>query len=142
MALTEHAEIDARRRPLETRPNPSPNFDYIVTLHGAMMIGGLPDPIKFCIHYVPDRLLLEPGSLDQYGGVIRSQRWSSFEEAALALLTDFNNVVIPRWVDVLAETRRSGGNCSSGVDNHHAAFLSERQPGWDNPDLLSRLARI
>lgn len=141
MTLTDHSEIDERRQTLSTNPNPGPNTDYIVTLSGVMLIEGMPDAIKFRIRYVPDKLILDAGSLDDYIGAVRRQNWSSFEEAALALLTDFNNELVPRWVEVHGETQRGGSLHSAGTDNRYGVHLCERQPAWNNTALLSLLDR-
>ena len=82
MTLNDHSDIDKRRQTLVTRPNPGLDTDYAVTLNETVMIRGLPDPIKFRIRYVPDQVVLDPGSLDDYTGQIRRQdnrRCSGFD---------------------------------------------------------------
>lgn len=140
MTLTSHADIDERRRRLQVRDNTGPGTDYVVTLNGVMMIRGLADAIRFRIRYVPDKFTLDPASLDDYAAEIRGQEWSSFEEASLALFEDFNNEIVPRWIEVLAETTRLGSVRGAAAENQHSALFTDSQPDWRNPGLLDRLS--
>ncbi len=139
MTLTSHTDIDERRRSLLVRDNTGPGTDYVVTLNGIMMIRGLPDAIRFRIRYVPDKFTLDPASLDDYAAEIRKQEWSSFEEASLALFEDFNNEIVPRWLEILAETTRLGSVRGAAAENQYSALFSDCQPDWRNPRLLDRL---
>ena len=139
MALTTDTDIHDRRTALAVLDNPSPELDYVVTLNAVAMLQGLPDSVRLRIRYVPDQLILDPGSLDRYIEALRNQSWSSLEETGAAILTDLGNELVARWTEVMLETRRTGTNQGTLAENHHVLLLTDHQPDWNNPALLKRL---
>ncbi len=126
-------DLQERRRILLTRSNPSGRLDYVITLDGHVAGTGLQASVR--IRYVPDKLVLEPASLGAYLDALGAMAWESLEQAAAAVLDDFNNELVARWVQVAVSTP---GAPAPGIDNH-GVMLEDRQPRWDNPALLSRL---
>lgn len=118
-----------RRSALKLLPNPEIRLDYVVVLTGDL---GKPEDLTV-IRYVPDRHLIDPESLYAYLETMASLTWESLEEKAAAVLDDVANEVVPRWLQVVMQT---GDPCRHGV------ILEEKQPGWSNPGLLSRLKPI
>ena len=113
-----------RRSRLATIANPAPWHDYRVRWSGA-----LADGRALTVEYVPDRLVLAPGSFAAYLESLEAGRWPALEALVAAMLDDLNNQLVPRWVRVC-------GGLSRGEIRHHVA-ADDRQPGWDNPVLLA-----
>ena len=128
-------DLQQRRRVLVTRSNPGAHLDYVVSLDGTVTGEGLQAAVR--IRYVPDKLVLEPTSLGAYLDALGTMTWESLEQAAVAILEDFSNEVVARWVQVAVS---APGAMAPGIDNH-GVLLEDRQPRWDNAALLSRLRR-
>ena len=54
------------------------------------------------------------------------------ETLGLALLDEINNEIVPRWVQI-AVSADSPGSLAETV------ILTDRQPNWDNPEILGAL---
>lgn len=122
-----------RRQPLTCRNNPHGGLDLLVLLDGRVTsFAGL-----VALRYVPDKLLLQPDSYNDYLNLLAYQGLSAVEDFAVTVLQDVNNEVVPRWAQVLivedANPTDSGPGCG------HRVLVEDRQPSWDNPALLSRL---
>lgn len=128
-------EIIERRQLLETRANPDGTLDYIAGLKGTLQAFGHGKPTHISIHYVPDRAIVDPDAFGRYLETLAALEWGSLEELATAVLGDFSNQLVGRWVRVVAIAPEGA---YPGVGSHEVA-IEDRQPGWDNPDLLSRL---
>ena len=113
-----------RRQRLATTANPAPWHDYRVRWGGTLADGRL-----LTAEYVPDRLVLTPRAFADYLGQLDSAPWQTLEELVVTVLDDLNNQLVPRWVRVT-------GSLEQGPIRHHAT-AQDRQPGWDNPGLLS-----
>lgn len=57
---------------------------------------------------------------------------------AMALLGDFSNELVPRWIEIVVVTESSG----PAGERTHRVVLQDRQPKWRNDDLLSRLSQV
>ena len=114
-----------RRQRLVVIPNPAPWHDTLVGWSGA-----LADGRSVAVEYVPDRLVLAAPAFAAYLAALEAVSWPSLEAVVTAVLDDFNNQLVPRWVRVCG---RFEGN---GVRHH--ATVNDRQPGWDNPGLIAR----
>jgi 7-cyano-7-deazaguanine reductase len=123
----------ARRRALESRNNPNLSLDYVVLIDSG--VSALDCLLR--LRYVPDKLILEPQSFDHYLLALRDYGLTQPEEIALTILEDINNQVVPRWVQI---TLRHGIEAQSGADpGGHCIVAEDRQPNWNNSQLLSRL---
>jgi hypothetical protein len=125
----------ARRGHLLTRPNPSPGLDYVVTHLGRLRLAGQAPEIALCLRFVPDRLILAGDAVEAYLAALGDESWGSLEDLATAALEDLNNELVARWVHLTL-------GIEHGSRQHHEAHrvtLEDRQPGWDNPELLARL---
>ncbi len=125
----------SRREHLATRPNPQRKIDYLVILEGTVRPRGAPDPLHLTLRYVPGRLLADAGAWSNYLAVLGRQAWPSLEGLAADVLSDVNNAVVPRWLSIVVEDRAQGGDPESG----HKVIMEDRQPKWDNADLLRRV---
>ena len=124
-----HQQHLFRREQLSTEEGPETKTDYSVTLKGDMDANSA----HVCFHYVPDKYVLNPISLEHYLMALDQTDWQNLETLALAILDDINNEVVPRWVQILIQST----NNKSG--NGHRVLVQDRQPNWDNAPLLDRL---
>ncbi|MEI6560168.1 MAG: hypothetical protein WCO00_17355 [Rhodospirillaceae bacterium] len=113
-----------RRHRLVTVANPAPWHDARVRWSGDLAEGR-----RLILEYVPDRLVLAPTAFADYLQVLEAAPWPTLEALVMTVLDDLNNQLVPRWVRVSARQER-------GPIGHHAT-ASDRQPGWDNPELLA-----
>ena len=129
-------KVKERRALLETHANPDSALDYVSGLLGTLQAFGLGKPTLLSIHYVPDRMIIDPAAFGRYLEALSALEWDSLEQLATEVLGDFNDHLIGRWVRVVV-TAPEGAY--PGVGSHEV-LIEDRQPGWDNPSLLSRLA--
>ena len=129
-------KVKEKRALLETHANPDSALDYVSGLHGTLQAFGLGKPTLLSIHYVPDRMIIDPAAFGRYLEALSALEWDSLEQLATEVLGDFNDHLIGRWVRVVV-TAPEGAY--PGVGSHEV-LIEDRQPGWDNPSLLSRLA--
>ena len=124
-----------RRALLTTSPNPDETLDYITGLQGALQIFNHGKPAHLAIRYVPDRLIVNPEAFGQYLAALSGQEWQTLEQLATTVLSDLSNQLVARWFRV-AVTTPEGAYPGLGT---HEVLVEDRQPGWDNPSLLSRV---
>jgi len=117
----------ARRSHLRTADNPEPRLDYVVSLEGPL------GDLLIRIRYVPDRQVLVPPSLTEYFAALGEAPGTHLESVAAAILHDLNNELVARWVQVQVSS-------SEASPTRHHVTIEDRQPKWDNPGLLARLA--
>lgn len=127
---SEPARLETRRRVLPTRDNPDSRQDYISQLDATLQDAFASGPVSLCLRYVPDRHVLSAEGLDRYLASLDQEYWETLEDLALAVLDDLNNEIVPRWVQVRLTT---GGH---GRCDRHQVTLCDRQPNWDNDQLL------
>ncbi|MGB0671050.1 MAG: hypothetical protein ACPGNT_06100 [Rhodospirillales bacterium] len=121
-----------RRSLIRTRPNPEDRRDYVVALNN-IRIGQL----ELRVLYVPDKLILDVDSLVDWVDALAATSWPDPETAAAAVRDDISNELVPKWQQIVL-TRAShsrGGSLLPG----HQVILEDRQPRWDNRNLLDRL---
>ena len=116
-----------RRQLLAAIPGPDTEHEILVRLEQTVSFKGEPDPIQIRIMYIPDRLVLPGESVQAYFEAVSTLDCDSLETLAVQLLDDFNNEIVPRWVQIDIIT--------TGVQT----TATDRQPGWDNPNLLSSI---
>ncbi len=121
--------LDTQRRfTLETKENTNSSLDYLVALSAK-----LPDELaNVNIYYVPDKLLLRSDVFELYLHNFKDEETYSLEELALMILDDLNNELIPRWVQVSVNSDHE----------KHRVLIEDRQPIWENKDLLSRIEKF
>lgn len=130
-------DVHERRGHLKTLPNPGGSLDYVAGLQGTVQAFGLGPATRVAIHYVPDRAIVEPAAFGRYLETLTSVEWGSLEELATAVLGDFVDALVARWMRVVV-TSPEGAYRGVGT---HEVMIEDRQPGWDNPALLSRLPK-
>lgn len=123
-----------RRVLLRTAPNPDPGSDYVVRLEMETTPSFALGPLKIVTRYVPDKLLLKPSCLDDYLHALTQPEWPTLESAALAMRDDLGNEVVPRWIAILVSPSEADLEAA-----RHSVLIEDRQPQWDNPNLLARL---
>lgn len=122
-------DIHVRRGHLVTANSPETRLDYVVSLSGSLRDLG-----HIHVRYVPDRLILTPNSFARYLDALETISWTHLEEVAAAILTDLNNELVARWVQVALS------HADSSLETDHHILLEDRQPNWNNAQLLSRLS--
>ena len=120
-----------RRILLERTPNPAIALDYLTMLDG--MAAAV--QTRITIRYIPGKDMLTPASFRRYLDALAKNGEQSLEQLAIVILDDFNNEIVPRWVQIRLTRQRTG------EPDHHVLF-EDRQPNWDNPALLARLERF
>jgi 7-cyano-7-deazaguanine reductase len=130
--------IEERRSLLTTKPNPDPRHDYVITMEGTFRRGAAARPDSTVLRYVPDRYIVDPKAFSDYLKSLENGEWSSLEHAAVTILEDLNNELVARWTQLFVS---DGTNDSDAVTTHEVV-LEDRQPHWDNPNLIGRLKRI
>jgi len=128
-------DVHERRGHLKTLANPGGSRDYVAGLRGTVQAFGAGPATRVSIHYVPDRAIVEPAAFGRYLETLTAAEWSSLEALATAVLGDFANELVARWTRVVV-TAPEGAYPGVGA---HQVIIEDRQPGWDNPALLSRL---
>lgn len=132
--MTDAPHDRSRRETLRTRPNPNREADYVVILGGTVRPRGAAAPLSLTLCYVPDRLIVETGEWQRYLAELSAESMSALEELASRILSDANNEVVPRWLSVVV--------CDDSSGPSHKVVIEDRQPNWDNPDLLRRIPHI
>ena len=120
------------REILGTIPNPSREIDCLVLLDGTMRPRGAAAPLGLTLRYIPDRLIIEPDKWQGYLAALSTQNMPALEALAVRVLSDANNEIVPRWLSVVV----------SDSSSSHKVIVEDRQPKWDNPDLLRRVPGI
>lgn len=124
-----------RRKLLDTKPNPNPNFDYVSVFEVTLGQQVLGSEVEVVIRYVPDRLILTNSSFDTYLNAFGQTTWGSLEDIAVAVLDDIRNELVTRWLQVSLTLTPTGAEHL----RRHGVMLLDYQPNWDNEELLSRL---
>jgi 7-cyano-7-deazaguanine reductase len=126
-----------RREILQPVVNPGGGRDYVVTLREPLVLEGQGGLMQVTLRYVPDRQLLEPANFTTYLGRLAPVPWDTLEAAAVAILDDIANELVPRWAQVTLR-----GTAPGEAPSSHEISLEESQPGWRNDDLLYRLPPV
>ena len=126
------ASPPSRRDILQTRPNPQTSLDYLIAINAP----ATPER-AIRIRYVPDKLLLLPNAFDTYLAALTASGDTPAEEMALAIIEDINNEVVPRWIQVQIENNANGAEPTSST---YQVVIEDRQPNWDNPQIIARLS--
>ncbi|MBL4615890.1 MAG: hypothetical protein JKY27_13615 [Magnetovibrio sp.] len=136
-------DLIERRALLVIGNNPDKQLDYLVTLTGHLPGGGggtgsgrARQVVE--MRYVPDKHILQARSFGTYLEALSTQIWDSPEDLAVTVLSDINNEVITRWVQIAI----SVPELQHHAVETHAVVIEDRQPEWDNPALLTRLVRL
>ena len=150
----DHADDGGDLLPATIQRNPKPGFDFLVDISTdveneiwagrtqeispAPLPGLAPpvssaspvSPVSIALRYVPDALILATGSLPQLISPLCGQLWENPESFAAAILDQLNNELVPRWIHVTV----THGNMQ--------VTMEDRQPLWDNQQLIARLGAL
>ncbi len=131
-------DILERRSLLTGIPNPNSNLDYVTGFEGQINAATNQTPTLVFVRYVPDRLILVPKEFDLYLCAVEQVNWNTLEDIAVTVLDDVRNELVTRWVQVEVK--------SAPTDLPHlhrrTISLQDRQPNWENDDLLAQLSLI
>lgn len=123
-------DILDRRELLITQPNPDMTIDYIASIE-SQINQPRDDIITFKMSYVPDQQILKKSSLISYFEAIGQETFPSLEFTGILLLNDICNELVPRWLMITLS------HDTNGDYQRHEIRLQDRQPNWNNPQLLS-----
>ena len=130
-------DLIERRSRLSSTANPDKKLDYIVTLEGHLP-NSQSHSRHIALRYVPDRDVLDAKSFGVYLEALSQSPWATPEDLVVTILSDINNQIVARWIQVSLNVPE--------LQHHavetHAVVIEDRQPGWNNAGLLSRLERI
>ncbi len=118
-----------RRACLQTVANPAIGRDRISILSGELPASGLlgGGPIHIDLRYIADRDIIAATALAHYFQAAAQEPCETLEGYADMVLNDLNNELVPRWIWL----RLKG--------NGHQVIQQDRQPGWNDPGLLTNL---
>jgi 7-cyano-7-deazaguanine reductase len=122
--------VNERRSLLQTHDNPNRVLDYLITLE-ALCPG---ESRRLSLRYIPDRLIIDRGSFPGYVMALCAEE-RPIETLASDLLEDINNELVARWVQVIIFEE-------SEEENLHSVVMEDRQPQWNNSQILSRITKI
>lgn len=129
----------ARRKLIKSKPYANPQREVVTEFRCQL---NLPRGKRIAMHvrYVPDKLLLVTDEYAQYLSSFETVEYSDVfsEELAALLVDDINSEISPRWVHVHMDITYAGG--VNGMQK--SVTLEDRQPGWDNAQILYRIAKI
>ncbi len=125
-------ELQNRRNILLTIGNPDARLDYVASIEGVLHVPDGNVEADVMLRYIPDRSILEPSSFSNYLEAIGAMSWGSLEQAAVTILNDISNQLVARWTQVSVSETKAGAVV-------HTVLVEDRQPKWNNQELLSRL---
>lgn len=124
-----------RQSGIATTPNPIPQTDYLCHLSGKLTSEG-GQTTQLDLRYVPDKWILLPSALSDYLHSLSPSDGEALELTAQLVIDDLNNQLVARWLQiVMVGPREAGADITA-----HRILLEDRQPQWDNPALLQRIA--
>jgi len=125
-----------RRALLDVKENPDRKLDYVITFSGELESS--PQTHRIVLRYIPDRQVLDAHGFARYIEAIDKMSWDTPEDLAVTVLSDVNNEIVARWVQVsLSAPEQQNSSITT-----HGVVIEDHQPGWENRSLLGRLERI
>jgi len=116
--------------------NPCRAREYFVICKNDFTLAGA-GKISVDVTFIPDSAILNRQSYNAYLENIFAGAGGDLilETLAEKIIEDLSNELVPFWISVRILLESQSGNSSS----LHQAILEDRQPGWDNPGLLSQV---
>lgn len=123
-----------RRSILRINKNPERSLDYISVLSGRFT--PVADTVEHHVRlrYVPASAILDANAWQEYLSCVGNLSWASIEELTAIIVADANDQLVPRWIEVSITAIRDG--------TEHWVIMDDKQPGWDNEDILARLDSV
>jgi len=122
-----------RQASIETLPNPNTTNDYLCRQTSEI---GMNNTVKINLCYVPSKLVISSQAFGQYLHSLDVATDMPLESLAHTILDDLNNELIPRWIQITLIANEQG------LDRGHKILIEDRQPQWDNKNLLNRLSHF
>lgn len=116
---------------LLSRVNPHKNKTYTVSIIQKITLNH--QVFLFGLRYIPDKLLLDHGSLVTYLEAVLAGNSEQAEIVTHDIGEDVMDQIIPKWLEI---------NLKQGQNNAGQTILvtiEDRQPNWESPPLLKRL---
>ena len=73
--------------------NPDNRKDWKISI-------GIIEPYVISVTYVPDKLLAEHNSIQNYLSECSDKEWASPEAMLLSIIEDVNNEIVPKWLRI------------------------------------------
>lgn len=124
-------DLAQRRSLIAIKDNPNRVNDYIITFQTTCPRTAR----RLRLRYVPDKVIINTAEIDAYFTHLFDLPDYSLEQTANALLEDMNNELVARWIQVFGEEEPH-------QTITHNIVIEDRQPQWDNPHLLTRIAAV
>jgi len=121
-------DLNQKRDLLETLPNPNKNIDYLITLKAKSPDG----TIEIQLRYIPDRMILSAQSFPNYVSSLFKAEEQTLEHYATRLAEDIHDELVTRWINASFNQIKSDGS-------EHCITIEDRQPQWNNQQLIARL---
>jgi len=131
-------DIIQRRQHLKVHDTPDRNLEFVSTLSARFRPDYSGDAMTLHVRYVADRQVLDGGAFHEYLKSLETIHWTTPEAVTATVLNDCFDVLIARWMEVIID---AGSHPKSASFCHHIK-VEDRQPGWDNSSLLSRLPTL
>ena len=122
------------------------SIDYLVSISGTIETQNLTEEmtrlsgtadylrsIEVLVHYVPDRLILDDGSINEYFNYYQENMPKQIEELGINLLGDFNNELVPRWIKIFLTVQ------NTQKEKIKELSFFDSQPNFENCNLLSSI---
>ena len=122
------------------------SIDYLVSISGTIetqnfieempRLSGTGDylsSIEVAVHYVPDRLILDDGSINEYFNYYKENMPKQIEELGINLLGEFNNELVPRWIKLFLTVQ------NTNKEQIKELSFFDSQPNFENYNLLSSI---
>jgi len=131
-------DIMQRRKHLKVHDTPDRNLEFVSTLSARFRSDYFGDTVILHVRYVADRQVLDGDSFYEYLKNLETIHWATPETVTATVLNDCFDVLVARWMEVIID---AGSDPKSANFFHHIK-VEDRQPGWDNSQLLSRLPTL
>ena len=122
-----------RQQEIITIKNPNMANEYLCKISCQIKINS---PIEINLCYIPDKLIISEKAFNIYLSSLKITKDIPIETIAHIILDDLNNELVAKWIQIIisADINKQGSS--------HKILLEDRQPRWNNIDLLNRISQF
>ena len=128
-------DTQERRNLIKSATNPDIKLDYVISISSHLITREGYENSVVNLRYVPDKLIISPESFGYYLKELGMLEWKTLEDVAATILNDINNELIARWLQIIISAPEK---IYRDID-FHRVLIEDKQPNWNNAELLSRL---
>lgn len=92
--------------------------------------------LRTTIHFVPDSRIITIADFREYINFTSNLLVNGGQKLLLSLLDDFNDELVPKWIQITLEIKDNNGIISESI------LIEDRQPGWNDPSITTRVPII